>query len=136
MACSLSCFSWSACTAESRLPCRVAAEHEPHTWPDQWYSPHLHAIGFEAHSGRERESTGSFKGNTVSIPRMALLPKDGIGRAGLTFKQRQFPLRPAFAATINDAQGQTLVRAGLYLPDRVFTPGQQYVAFSRAGGDG
>jgi ATP-dependent exoDNAse (exonuclease V) alpha subunit len=34
--------------------------------------------------------------------------------------------------TINTAQGQTLDRVGIYLPDPVFAHGQLYVAFSRA----
>ena len=42
-------------------------------------------------------------------------------------------LRPAFAFTINKAQGQTLEQTGLYLPKPVFTHGQSYVALSRCG---
>jgi ATP-dependent exoDNAse (exonuclease V) alpha subunit len=37
-----------------------------------------------------------------------------------TFRRRQFPLRPAFAMTINNAQGQTLQIVGVYLPKPVF----------------
>jgi hypothetical protein len=40
---------------------------------------------------------------------------------------------PAFAMTINKAQGQTFKRVGVYLPDSVFTHGQLYVALSRVG---
>ena len=35
--------------------------------------------------------------------------------------------------TINKAQGQTLQRVGVYLPDPCFTHGQLYVAASRVG---
>ena len=35
--------------------------------------------------------------------------------------------------TINKAQGQTLERAGIYLPEPCFTHGQLYVAASRVG---
>ncbi|UYV68085.1 hypothetical protein LAZ67_5003007 [Cordylochernes scorpioides] len=42
-----------------------------------------------------------------------------------------FPLRLAFAMTINKAQGQTFDRVGLLLQEPVFMHGQLYVAFSR-----
>ena len=55
--------------------------------------------------------------------------------SALPFKlrHRQFPLRPAFAMTINKAQGQTLRIARLYLPTQPFSPGQLYVAKTRVG---
>ena len=49
------------------------------------------------------------------------------------WQRRQFPVRPAFAMTINKSQGQTLRYAGVWLRGDVFTHGQLYVACSRVG---
>jgi len=46
-------------------------------------------------------------------------------------KRVQFPIRPAFAMTINKSQGQSLKFIGIWLNDSVFTHGQLYVAMSR-----
>jgi len=74
---------------------------------------------------------GEYSGNVLLIPRIPLSPTD----AGLPFtlRRRQFPLRPAFAMTINKAQGQTLQCVGVLLDEPVFTHGQLYVASSRCG---
>ena len=91
-------------------------------------------------------------GDIVYIPRLTL----GADDEAFPFKwsRRQFPVRrarvarrpairayplaasqvrPAFAMTVNKAQGQTLKRVGVYLPDSCFTHGQLYVAASRVG---
>jgi len=47
------------------------------------------------------------------------------------FVRVQFPVIPAFAMTINKAQGQTLQRVGLHLGTQVFSHGQIYTGFSR-----
>ena len=68
---------------------------------------------------------------TVLIPRIVFIPK--VGEYSFEWSRRQFPVKPAFAMTINKSQGQTLKMAGLWLRTQVFTHGQLYVACSRVG---
>lgn len=74
--------------------------------------------------------TGANAGEIVLIPRISLTT----GETELPFRLRrtQFPVRPAFAMSINKAQGQTMDYVGIYLRNPVFTHGQLYVALSRA----
>ncbi len=59
------------------------------------------------------------KGKRVFIPRLNITPFD-MEMMPFTLCRRQFPLRSAFAMTINKAQGQTLQTMGVYLPKPVF----------------
>jgi hypothetical protein len=74
--------------------------------------------------------TGKGASNVAFILRMKFITDNN----GLpfTFRRKQFPLRLAYAMTINKSQGQTFSHVGLHLGDDVFSHGQLYVAFSRA----
>ncbi|EPB68564.1 hypothetical protein ANCCEY_12347 [Ancylostoma ceylanicum] len=73
--------------------------------------------------------TGKSKGEDVFIPRIPMIPTD----MPFDFKRLQFPVRLAFAMTINKAQGQSLKVAGINLQNPCFSHGQLYVACSRVG---
>jgi ATP-dependent DNA helicase PIF1 len=75
-------------------------------------------------------STGAYAGQSVMIHRMALATSMTPG-SQFELVRLQFPIRMAFAMTINKAQGQTFDRVGLYLSSPVFAHGQLYVALSR-----
>jgi len=49
----------------------------------------------------------------------------------MPLKRLQFPVRLAFAMTINKFQGQSVEHMGINLQTSVFSHGQLYVAFSR-----
>ena len=71
-----------------------------------------------------------YAGNMVIIPWIPLSPSSPMNLP-FEFRRTQFPLRLAFAMTINKAQDQTLKNIGLCLTESVFTHGQLYVALSR-----
>jgi hypothetical protein len=75
--------------------------------------------------------TGMHKGEVYFLPRITIIPNDT--SLGVRFRRRQFPVRPAFAMTINKSQGQTLDFVVLYLHVPVFAHGQLYVGMSRVG---
>ncbi|OWZ05401.1 Helitron helicase [Phytophthora megakarya] len=66
--------------------------------------------------------SGSAKRNTVLISRIIFYTEDD---------DKEFPVVPAFAMTINKAQGQSIHHVGIYLESPVFAHGQLYVALSR-----
>jgi ATP-dependent DNA helicase PIF1 len=74
--------------------------------------------------------TGNSSGEQVLIPRIDLIPSDE--DIPFQLRRRQFPVRLAFAMTINKSQRQTFDKVGIYLKTPVFSHGQLYVAFSRA----
>jgi hypothetical protein len=76
-------------------------------------------------------ATGPNAGDMVYIPKIKFIYAATEGKFLCDFSRTQFPVRLAFAMTINNAQGQTLDSVGLYLPCHVFGHGQLYVAMSR-----
>ncbi|KAK0424778.1 hypothetical protein QR680_008850 [Steinernema hermaphroditum] len=68
----------------------------------------------------------------VYLPRIKFEYGTGENDRTVKFRRIQFPIRLAFANTINKAQGQTLQRLGLYLyGQEAFSHGQIYTALSR-----
>ena len=70
---------------------------------------------------------GKFKCEDVLIPRIPLMPTD------FSFENVQFPVRLAFAMSINKSQGQYLEVCGINLKLPCFSHRQLYVACLRVG---
>jgi len=65
------------------------------------------------------------RGKVHLLPRIPL-------QCPYSFKRIQFPVRLAYAMTINNkSQGQTLQKVGISLKQEVFSHGQLYTAFTR-----
>ncbi len=67
---------------------------------------------------------GKNKGKRYFIPKFGISPSDS--ERPINIKRVQFPIRAAFAMTINKSQ-ITLKKVGLFLNDPVFSHGQLYV---------
>ncbi|KAG0728290.1 hypothetical protein GWK47_003766 [Chionoecetes opilio] len=75
---------------------------------------------------------GPSRGDDFYLPRVPIITQAASG-TGSRMRFLQFPIRVAFAMTINKCQGQTKSYVGDYLPTPVFTHGQVYVSLSRVG---
>ncbi len=74
---------------------------------------------------------GDHHGKLAFIPRITVIPSSKSTGFSFALRRRQFPVRLAFAITINKAQGQSVKRVGLDLRVPAFSHGQLYVALSR-----
>jgi ATP-dependent DNA helicase PIF1 len=70
---------------------------------------------------------GKFRGENILLPWIPIIPTD----VPIQFKRLQFPIRLAFAMTINKSQGQTMSVCGLDLSTSCFSHRQLYVACSQ-----
>ncbi|KAG3197514.1 hypothetical protein PC128_g6789 [Phytophthora cactorum] len=75
--------------------------------------------------------TGERQGQHVLIPRIVFISDGEAREFPFRLRRKQFPVQPAFAMTINKAQGQTVQNLGLYLSTPCFSHGQLYVALLR-----
>ena len=74
---------------------------------------------------------GPNQNDIIHIPRIDLHYSDN--DLPFTLRRCQYPVKSAFAMTINKSQGQSFESVGIYLSKPVFGHGQLYVAMSRAG---
>ena len=74
--------------------------------------------------------TGDRAGHVTFIPQIPLISAN----AGLPYCicRKQFPIRVAYAMTINKSQGQMLPKVGIHIMKDVFLHGQLYIAFFHA----
>ena len=71
---------------------------------------------------------GTNIGSEALLPRILFTTDD---TSPFQFTRRQFPIKLAYAMTINKCQGQSMCRIGIYLPRPLFNHGGLYVALSR-----
>ena len=67
----------------------------------------------------------------ILIPRIPMISESS--SFPVPFKRTQFPVLGAYYLTINRAQGQTLIRGGMFLDRSVLSHGHLYVRFGRCG---
>ncbi|PIA60216.1 hypothetical protein AQUCO_00300013v1 [Aquilegia coerulea] len=89
----------------------------------------LKVIQFGTRVIEARILTGSHVNDRIFIPRITLEPSDS--ETPFKMSRRQFPVRLAFAMTINKSQEQSVKFVGIDLQNPVFSHGQLYVAMSR-----
>ncbi|KAG3127983.1 hypothetical protein PI126_g21609 [Phytophthora idaei] len=91
----------------------------------------LRIVELKPHVIHATITTGEHQGQHVLIPRIVFISDCDSREFPFRLRRKQFPVQPAFAMTINKAQGQTVQNLGLYLSTPCFSHGQLYVALSR-----
>ena len=81
----------------------------------------LRVVELGEHVVKVRTLTGDHQNDKAFIPKVNLdATPDQAQKLGFNMSRTQFPLKLAWAMTINKSQGQTLERVGLMLPEPVF----------------
>ncbi|OWZ13720.1 LOW QUALITY PROTEIN: Helitron helicase [Phytophthora megakarya] len=80
----------------------------------------LRVVSLRARSIEATVMSGPAKRNTVLIPRIIFYTEDDDKGFPFNLKCKEFPVVPAFAMTINKAQGQSSHHIGIYLESPVF----------------
>ena len=88
----------------------------------------LQIVDFSNRLSKCKVLTGDKRRSIVFLNRITLYSEN---EYPFVFGRRQFPIKLAFAMTINKAQGQTFRKIGIDLRRDVFSHGQLYVALSR-----
>ena len=88
----------------------------------------LQIVDFSNRLSKCKVLTGDKRRSIVFLNRITLYSEN---EYPFVFGRRQFPIKLAFAMTINKAQGQTFRKIGIDLRRDVFNHGQLYVALSR-----
>ena len=87
------------------------------------------AVKNKGKCNRSTNLDGPSEGEAVLIPHIPMIPTD----LPFQFKRMQFPIRLAFAITINKAQGQSLEKCSIDINTDCFSHGQLYTVCSRVG---
>ncbi|OWZ08497.1 Helitron helicase [Phytophthora megakarya] len=88
-------------------------------------STQLRIVDLKDHVIHATVMPGEHRGQHVLIPRIVFISDNDASEFPFRLRRKQFPVQPAFAMTINKAEGQTAQYFGLYLATHL------YVALSR-----
>ncbi|KAG3237939.1 hypothetical protein PI124_g17085 [Phytophthora idaei] len=90
----------------------------------QYNGTRLRIVELKPHVIHATIMTGERQGQHVLIPRIVFISDGEAREFPFRLRRKQFPVQPAFAMTINKAQGQTVQNLRLYLSTPCFSHGQ------------